>query len=166
MTYLFVHSSYNYIMNPSIIKQNFTQVQNTSEPQACSNYMRRQYCFEIALIFPVNRLLVLWEAVMHIICVLLNHTGARLHFVFSHSTKKLRLYSCTWGLWKPILPSSQRSSHSPSAMTRSACGSSMLVMFAWARLEGKCKEQGVRVRNEWRQEHLWLETVLRMCINT
>lgn len=45
--------------------------------------------------------------------------------------KKWGHYLCTSGWWKPILFCCQRSSHSPRAMTRSACCSSMLVMFAW-----------------------------------
>lgn len=35
-------------------------------------------------------------------------------------------YLCTCSWWKPVLPSSQRSSHSPTAMTRFACGASMM----------------------------------------
>lgn len=67
------------------------------------------------------------------------------------------LYLCTWGWWKPIRPSCQRSSQSPRAMTWSACGASMLVVFGWPTTGGQ--RRGVKQRRAqhsqvWRQSRV------------
>lgn len=67
---------------------------------------------------------------------------------------KLGLYSCTPGLWKSVLPSCQSSSHSASAMTRSACGASITayVFQQLGREESTQTERRVRM---WGQRKGW-----------
>lgn len=76
------------------------------------------------------------------------HTHGTLHNYNSTgdwiSDKSWLFYLCTCCWWKPIRPSCQRPSHSPSSITRSACGASMLLTIDGEKQLAEDKEQSTR----------------------